>query len=208
MATPQSAATSSHNCTCVLSHAAEVRLPSQFGDFRLVAFESGEGEELLACVRGDLTGKSSVPVRLHSECFTGDVLGSLRCDCREQLEAALRYIGEREVGAVLYLPQEGRGIGLINKLKAYALQDRGLDTVEANLALGFPDDLRNYDIAACMLRELGAASVQLLTNNPRKIDGLRKCGIAVEGVIPLRIEPNAHNANYLDTKRRKSGHML
>jgi len=145
---------------------------------------------------------------MHSECFTGDLMGSLRCDCRDQLEAALKYVGEAECGVVLYLPQEGRGIGLVNKIRSYALQDQGLDTVEANHALGFPDDLRRYDIAASILRTLGILSVRLLSNNPKKRDGLINGGLPVEDMIPLRIEPNEHNASYLWTKKLKSGHLL
>ena len=195
-------------CDCSIAQIADVRLPSKFGEFKLVAFESEAGEELIACVKGEISDKFSVATRVHSECFTGDVLGSLRCDCRDQLEQALSYIGKSECGVVLYLPQEGRGIGLFNKLRAYALQDEGLDTVEANIALGFPDDLRKYDLAAAMLCCLGIKSVRLLTNNPKKIEGLSDCGVVVEGVLPLRIPPNKHNAAYLATKRQKSGHLL
>ncbi len=187
--------------------AARARLPSRFGDFTVVAFECAEGEYGVV-VRGDVDGAEAVPVRLHSECFTGDVMGSLKCDCRDQLEVALRFIGRAERGAVIYLPQEGRGIGLANKIRAYALQDQGLDTVEANLALGFPDDLRRYDTAAEVLRQLGVRSVVLLTNNPTKRVGLERAGMPVVGQIPLRSVPNAHNASYLDTKRDKSGHLL
>jgi GTP cyclohydrolase II len=191
-----------------LRFVAEARFPTRFGEFRLIGFEGPDGEEFIACVRGDLAGERGVPVRLHSECFTGDVLGSFRCDCRDQLEAALVLLGRSERGAVLYLPQEGRGIGLLNKIKAYALQDQGLDTVEANLALGFADDLRDYSLAAEMLRHLGIESVCLLTNNPKKVDGLEESGICVEGIIPIRMTPNEHNSSYLETKRRKSGHLL
>jgi GTP cyclohydrolase II len=191
-----------------LRFVAEAQFPSRFGDFRLLGFEGPDGKEYIACVRGELKGARGVPVRLHSECFTGDVLGSYRCDCRDQLEAALTLLGRSERGAVLYLPQEGRGIGLLNKIKAYALQDQGLDTVEANLALGFADDLRDYRLAAEMLRHLGVGSVCLLTNNPKKVDGLERSGISVEGIIPIRMTPNEHNSGYLETKRRKSGHLL
>jgi GTP cyclohydrolase II len=191
-----------------LRFVAEAQFPTRFGEFRLIGFEGPDGEEFIACVRGDLSGERGVPVRLHSECFTGDVLGSFRCDCRDQLEAALVLLGRSERGAVLYLPQEGRGIGLLNKIKAYALQDKGLDTVEANLALGFADDLRDYSLAAEMLRHLGIESVCLLTNNPKKVDGLEESGICVEGIIPIRMTPNEHNSSYLETKRRKSGHLL
>ncbi len=183
-------------------------LPTRFGRFRVVALQGPDGEEYGAVVRGDVDGRTGVPVRLHSACFTGDLMGSLRCDCRDQLEAALSFIGRAERGAVLYLAQEGRGIGLVNKVRAYALQERGLDTVEANEALGFPDDLRSYDVAAGILEALGVASVCLLTNNPRKVDGLTQHGVAVVGRIPLRTGANEHNVHYLETKRDKSGHLL
>ena len=189
--------------------AAEARLPSRFGDFRVLAYECDEdGNDYGVVVRGDVRGLEDVPVRLHSECFTGDVMGSLKCDCRAQLEAALSYVGAREAGAVLYLPQEGRGIGLANKIRAYALQDEGLDTVEANLALGFPDDLRRYDVAAEILRHLGPRSIALLTNNPNKSLALRRAGIVVTRHIPVVTDPNAHNARYLRTKALKSGHLI
>jgi GTP cyclohydrolase II len=189
--------------------AADARLPTRFGEFRVLAFECAEdGQDYGVIVRGEVDGHEDVPVRLHSECFTGDVMGSLKCDCRDQLEAALTYLGTAERGAIVYLPQEGRGIGLANKIRAYALQDEGLDTVEANLALGFPDDLRRYDVAAEIVRELGIQSVALLTNNPNKIGGLRRAGLNVSRHIPLRADANPHNARYLDTKRAKSGHLL
>jgi GTP cyclohydrolase II len=195
--------------TPLVRFAAEARLPSRYGEFRVLAFEcDSDGQEYGVVVRGDLDGAEDVPVRLHSECFTGDVMGSLRCDCREQLEAALAYVARAERGAVVYLPQEGRGIGLANKIRAYALQERGLDTVEANAALGFPDDMRRYDVAAEIVRQLGVRSIRLLTNNPSKIAGLRRAGIPVAGHIPLRIDANEHNAFYLRTKREKSGHLL
>jgi GTP cyclohydrolase II len=174
----------------------------------VVAFESVDGREYGAVVKGQVRGARGVPVRLHSECFTGDVMGSLKCDCRDQLEAALTYIGASECGAVLYLRQEGRGIGLANKIRAYALQDAGFDTVQANLALGFEDDERRYDVAAQMIDELGIQSVRLLTNNPRKAVGLTTCGVEVDGLLPLKMAANPHNAVYLETKRTKSGHLL
>jgi GTP cyclohydrolase II len=195
--------------TVRLRFAADARLPTRFGDFRVLAFEClDDGQDYGVIVRGEVDGHADVPVRLHSECFTGDVMGSLKCDCRDQLEAALTYLGNAERGAIVYLPQEGRGIGLANKIRAYALQDEGLDTVEANLALGFPDDLRRYDVAAAIVRELGIRSVALLTNNPNKLGGLRRAGLDVVRHIPLKAAPNPHNMRYLDTKKAKSGHLL
>lgn len=187
---------------------AEANLPTRYGHFTVVAFEAADGKEYGAVLKGDVRGRSGVPVRLHSECFTGDVMGSVKCDCRDQLEAALDYIGKADHGAVVYLRQEGRGIGLANKIRAYALQDAGLDTVEANLALGFEDDLRRYDIAADILSELGIESVQLLTNNPSKLTGLAAHGIRVDARIPLQVAARAENVVYLSTKQAKSGHLL
>lgn len=188
---------------------AMAELPTRFGEFHIVAFENNkDGKEHIAITKGDVIGASDVPVRLHSECLTGDVMGSLRCDCRDQLEAALKKIGEMERGMVLYLRQEGRGIGLINKIRAYNLQDNGLDTVEANLALGFRDDERDYAVAAHMLMSLKIESIQLMTNNPKKIDQLTQYGIKVNGRIPHIMEPNDHNRFYLETKAAKSGHMI
>src|SRR5512140_2125499 len=183
-------------------------LPTRYGRFRIVAFwNNRDGKEHVALVHGDVMGADEVPTRLHSECLTGDVMGSLRCDCRDQLETALRDLGARERGLLLYLRQEGRGIGLVNKIRAYELQDHGLDTVDANRALGFRDDERDYSIAAHMLASLGVRSVRLLTNNPRKIDGLRTFGVDVVDRIPLVIPPNAHNVDYLRTKAHRSGHL-
>ncbi|MBN2118928.1 MAG: GTP cyclohydrolase II [Anaerolineales bacterium] len=188
---------------------AMAELPTLFGQFHIVAFENNrDGKEHVAITKGDVIGASDVPVRLHSECLTGDVMGSLRCDCRDQLEAALKKIGQLEKGMVLYLRQEGRGIGLINKIRAYSLQDQGLDTVEANLALGFRDDERDYAVAAHMLMSLKIKSVQLMTNNPKKIDQLMSYGIKVIGRVPHIMEPNDHNRFYLETKAIKSGHMI
>jgi GTP cyclohydrolase II len=184
-------------------------LPTRFGDFHIVAFENNrDGKEHVAITKGDVIGAADVTVRLHSECLTGDALGSLRCDCRDQLESALRKIGRMERGMVLYLRQEGRGIGLTNKIRAYSLQDEGLDTVEANLALGFRDDERDYAVAAHMLTSLKIQSVRLMTNNPKKIDQLRRYGIQVNGRIPHIMEPNQYNRFYLETKAMKSGHMI
>jgi GTP cyclohydrolase II len=188
---------------------AAAELPTRFGDFRVVAFAGDpEGKEHLALVRGDVRGASPVPVRVHSECLTGDVLGSLRCDCRDQLIASLEAIGRLPLGVLLYMRQEGRGIGLNNKIRAYALQDLGHDTIEANHLLGFDDDPRDYRTAAQMLLALGVGCVELMTNNPAKIRGLREQGIQVAGRIPIVIPPNRHNARYLDTKRRRAGHWL
>jgi GTP cyclohydrolase II len=188
---------------------AMAELPSRFGDFHIVAFENNrDGKEHVAITHGDVVGAVDVPVRLHSECLTGDVMGSLRCDCRDQLEASLRMIGKMDKGIVLYLRQEGRGIGLINKIRAYSLQDGGLDTVQANLALGFRDDERDYAVAAHMLTSLNIQSVRLITNNPKKIQQLTDYGIKVTDRIPHVMEPNQYNRFYLETKAAKSGHMM
>ncbi len=184
-------------------------LPTRFGDFRIVAFwNNRDAKEHVAIVRGDILGAEDVPTRLHSECLTGDAIGSLRCDCRDQLETALEAVGALEKGLVLYLRQEGRGIGLINKVRAYALQDQGLDTVEANLALGFRDDERDYAIAAHMIKSLNVRSVCLMTNNPKKIAELTRYGIEVTGRVPHVIPPNEHNRFYLETKASRSGHWI
>ena len=188
---------------------AMAELPSRFGDFHIVAFENNrDGKEHVAITKGDVIGARDVPVRLHSECLTGDVMGSLRCDCRDQLEAALKMIGKMDRGMLLYLRQEGRGIGLTNKIRAYSLQDQGLDTVEANLALGFRDDERDYAVAAHMLMSLKIQSVRLITNNPKKIQQLVDYGIQVTDRIPHVMEPNDHNLFYLQTKAAKSGHLM
>ena len=188
---------------------AVAELPTRFGDFRVVAFTpDAHGDEHIAIVRGDVRGMRDVPARIHSECLTGDVLGSLRCDCRDQLTEALEQLGGLRAGALFYLRQEGRGIGLSNKIRAYALQDRGHDTVEANHLLGFGDDERDYRVASDMVRALGIASVRLMTNNPRKVEGLRAHGVAVSGRIPIVTPANRHNAAYLLTKQRRSGHLL
>ncbi len=204
-----------HNCEGIGKNKICVRvvamaeLPSRFGDFHIVAFENNrDGKEHVAITKGNVIGAEDVPVRLHSECLTGDVVGSLRCDCRDQLEAALKMIGQMDKGMVLYLRQEGRGIGLINKIRAYSLQDQGMDTVEANLALGFRDDERDYAVAAHMLMSLKINSVKLITNNPKKIQQLTEYGIKVSGRIPHIMQPNAHNRFYLQTKAAKSGHWI
>jgi 3,4-dihydroxy 2-butanone 4-phosphate synthase/GTP cyclohydrolase II len=195
--------------TRIIERVTEAHLPTKFGDFQVVAYRSVlDGREHVALVKGDISGKANVLVRMHSECMTGDVFGSMRCDCGEQLAAAMRRIEEEGQGAVVYLRQEGRGIGLANKLKAYRLQDEGLDTVEANTELGFKPDLRDYGIGAQILLDLGLHSIRLLTNNPRKIVGLDGYDIEVTGREPLLVEPSAHNERYLDTKRAKLGHIL
>lgn len=188
--------------------AASAALPTRYGDFTVHAFEALDGKEYAAVVKGDVANGQSVPVRVHSECLTGDVMGSYKCDCRDQLEAALTFIGKASMGAVIYLRQEGRGIGLVNKIRAYALQDQGLDTVEANLALGFEDDLREYDVAAGIIKELKISSVILLSNNPKKWQGLSACGVDVVEREPLVMPSNPHNERYLAVKRKKSGHLL
>jgi len=184
-------------------------LPSRFGRFQIAAFwNNRDAKEHVAVMHGNVFGRDEVPTRIHSECLTGDALGSLRCDCRDQLEVALRRIAAEPCGLVLYLRQEGRGIGLINKIRAYELQDRGLDTVEANLALGFRDDEREYSIAAHMLHSLRVKSVRLLTNNPRRVNDLTALGVRVVGRLPHVIPPNDHNRFYLETKASRSGHYL
>jgi GTP cyclohydrolase II len=188
---------------------AVARLPSRFGGFHIVAFwNNRDRKEHIAMVHGDVMGSGDVPTRLHSECLTGDVMGSLRCDCRDQLEVAMRKIGSMERGLVLYMRQEGRGIGLINKVRAYALQDKGLDTVDANVALGFRDDERDYEVAAHMLASLNVDSIRLMTNNPRKIQELEKLGTRVNGRIPHVIPANEWNRFYLETKANRSGHQI
>jgi len=188
---------------------ATAELPSQFGQFQIVAFENNrDDKDHVAVVHGDVEGRSEVLTRIHSECLTGDVFGSLKCDCGAQLDMALQQIAETEAGVVLYMRQEGRGIGLANKIKAYSLQDGGLDTVEANHHLGFDNDLRDYDLSARMLDLLGLESIVLMTNNPDKVEGLTEAGIEIDERRPIKTTPNPHNFKYLETKRVKSGHLL
>ncbi|WP_245678329.1 GTP cyclohydrolase II [Chondromyces crocatus] len=204
-----------HDCTgygpdqvCVRV-AGVAELPTRLGRFRIVAFwNNRDAKEHIAMVHGDVVGASEVHTRLHSECLTGDVMASLRCDCRDQLLEGLRKIQEAERGILLYLRQEGRGIGLINKVRAYALQDHGMDTVDANLALGFRDDERDYAVAAHMLLSLGVQSVKLITNNPEKMKQLELYGVKVAGRIPHVIPPHEHNSFYLQTKAKRSGHYI
>ena len=195
--------------TRIIQRVAEAELPTKYGEFHVIAYESMlDGREHLAITRGDPSGKPSVLVRMHSECMTGDVFGSMRCDCGEQLVAAMRQIDAEGQGAIVYLRQEGRGIGLGNKVKAYQLQDEGLDTVEANEKLGFRPDLRDYGIGAQILLDLKLHSIRLLTNNPRKIVGLDGYDIEITGTEALQVEPNQYNERYLETKRSKLGHTL
>ncbi len=193
----------------VVEHFATAKLPSKFGQFKIWAFKNNrDGKDHVAIVSGDPTGKEDVLTRVHSECVTGDVFGSLKCDCGEQLEHALQQIASAEAGILLYMRQEGRGIGLANKVKAYSLQDQGFDTVEANLHLGFDDDMREYDVAAGMIELIGPESIQLMTNNPKKVKGLKTSGVAVSERLPIQMMPNPYNEEYLDTKKAKSGHLL
>ncbi len=195
--------------TRIIQRIAEAKLPTKYGEFHVIAYESMlDGREHLAITRGDPSGKPGVLVRMHSECMTGDVFGSMRCDCGEQLIAAMRQIDAEGQGAIIYLRQEGRGIGLGNKVRAYELQDEGLDTVEANEKLGFKPDLRDYGIGAQILLDLKLHSIRLLTNNPRKIVGLDGYDIEIAGTEALQVEPNQHNERYLETKRSKLGHTL
>src|SRR5579884_1237222 len=188
---------------------ADAALPTRHGQFRVMAFQVDETRSVsLALVRGTVSGSCPPLVRLHSQCLTGDVFGSLRCDCGEQLDAALIRIATSDSGLLLYLPQEGRGIGLVNKIRAYALQDRGLDTVDANLMLGLPVDRREYGSAAAILRYLGVGQVRLLTNNPAKLRALERHGIRVVERVPLETTPNPVNLPYLRTKAERLGHLL
>jgi len=202
-----------HRCpdgpeTCVNAFAV-ADLPSRFGQFQVVAFwNERQHQDHAAFVHGDVCDRERVLVRLHSECLTGDAIGSLRCDCRDQLIASLERVAASDAGVVLYLRQEGRGIGFANKVRAYQLQDQGYDTVEANEALGFRADEREYGIAAHMLASLHVRSIEIMTNNPAKIEDLRRHGVKIEGRIPLVMPAHPEDRAYLETKRRKLGHLL
>ena len=188
---------------------AEAKLPTKFGEFAVMAYRSTvDANEHVALVKGDISGDGPVLVRVHSECLTGDVFGSLRCDCGDQIRLAMQSIAEEDRVVFLYMRQEGRGIGFHNKLRAYALQDQGMDTVEANIALGFPADLRDYGVGAQILADLGLHNIRLLTNNPKKVVGLESYGLKIVETMPLIASPNPYNIHYLETKQKKLGHLL
>ncbi len=199
-----------------LEIAARAEVPTEFGVFEMVVFrydgdasaEHGLSPDHVALVMGDVRGRAGVLVRVHSECLTSEVFGSLKCDCKQQLELAQAEIAQAGTGVVLYLRQEGRGIGLANKIRAYQLQHKGHDTVDANRLLGLPDDARQYDAAAAMLQELGIRSIRLMTNNPEKVEGLKELGVVVEARVPTLVSLNPMSAQYLETKRERMGHQL
>ncbi len=195
--------------TSSIKKIAEAKLPSRFGEFRIYGFKGdGPNAEAVAMVRGDMKSKTAPLVRVHSQCLTGDVLASLRCDCRAQLEMSLREISKARSGVLIYLPQEGRGIGLMNKLRAYELQDGGMDTVEANESLGFAADSRDYDFSAAILKQLGARKIRLLSNNPEKVRQLEEAGIRVVERVPCQPRISKISRAYMATKKSKMGHLL
>ena len=186
---------------------ASASLPTKYGDFKIQVYKDGDKEHA-ALIKGEINRQGKVYVRIHSECLTGDIFSSLRCDCQDQLNYSLKFLSQQKQAVLIYLRQEGRGIGLFNKIKAYDLQEHGLDTVEANHHLGFNADERNYDAAACILKDLRISSVKLLTNNPQKVLGLEKQGIIVDEQILIKTEVHKHNQHYLSTKKEKMGHLL
>lgn len=189
--------------------AAKAKMPTRYGEFMVYGYQNTlNGEHHIALVKGDVEGGENVLCRVHSECMTGDAFGSSRCDCGQQYDAAMKAIEKEGRGVLIYLRQEGRGIGLINKIRAYELQDQGLDTVQANLALGFEEDSREYSVAAQILKELGVKSVELMTNNPLKMEGLETCGIQISGRRPIQMEPTPYDLFYLKTKQKKMGHLM
>jgi GTP cyclohydrolase II len=207
--TPKSRTNHKPTNLSTLKHVAHAALPTRWGKFTVHGFTGkGSQEEAVALVRGNLKGKQTPLVRVHSQCLTGDVLNSLRCDCRAQLELSLKKIGQAPAGVLLYLPQEGRGIGLMNKLRAYQLQDRGMDTVEANEALGFASDAREYEFPAKILKQLGATKIRLLSNNPEKVRQLEEYGIKVMERVPCQPRVSKISRKYLETKKSKMGHFL
>jgi len=187
------------------SHA---KLPTRFGLFEIYTFINDDRKDHAVLVRGNIKGRENLPVRIHSECLTGDVFGSLRCDCRDQLLQSLAYLGRQDYGLLIYLRQEGRGIGLLNKIKAYSLQDKGIDTVDANLKLGLPVDSRDYSFASDVIKYFEVKSVMLMTNNPEKIKFLKEKGINVKGRIPIFSEPTPYDKFYLETKKNRLGHEI
>ncbi len=187
---------------------AKAALPTQYGEFEIYTFKNDEMDEHAVLVRGDPTGKENVPVRIHSECLTGDVFGSYRCDCRQQLVKSMEYLAGKDLGILIYLRQEGRGIGLLNKIKAYSLQEEGYDTVEANLALGFPVDKREYTFALEVLEYFKVKSILLMSNNPKKFDTFKDSDVKIAGRIPILTDPTEYDKFYLETKRTKMGHKF